>query len=85
MGCTESDVVDIKVLRLLPHKATVYIVAKGYGTPTNYDGLLIWLVRENGKWKYTGDYAAAWSDTGSADGNVFPPYRNEGGWGRYRD
>ena len=69
-----SDIYDARVIRIWPRGAVVYIVVDEHGSPPAYDGFLVTLVRSGGKWKYSGDWDIVWSDTGSAHGNVFPPY-----------
>jgi hypothetical protein len=38
------------------------------------------LVRKGSAWKFSGDYRTVWSDCGSADGNLFPPYPRGGSY-----
>lgn len=74
-----SVVCDAKVLRVLPRSALLYVVVSDK-IGTDYAGFTVRLVRSGGEWKYCGDIDCIWSDSGSAHGNVFPPYAAKGDW-----
>ncbi|MBI3945048.1 MAG: hypothetical protein HY321_03955 [Armatimonadetes bacterium] len=76
----EADVVTLKVLRRGIMRIRVYVVSpcrNGYGEP-GYVGGIVHLVKRGGRWQHEGEYGCVWSDCGSADGNIFPPYAAQG-------
>jgi hypothetical protein len=62
-----------KVLAAAGGRARVYVVVPCPG-PGNRTGLTYDFVRTPRGWRYTREWNAVWSDCGSAEGNVFPPY-----------
>jgi len=70
-----------KVLSLGPRHARLYVVSEcGESVDRNnvpiekHMGNVFPLARAAVGWRFTGDDETAWSDCGSAEGNVFPPY-----------
>lgn len=67
------------------HQARIYIVSRDELPPNSvfcesnkpclcHRGDIINLLNTSKGWKFNGDYSTVWSDCGSADGNIFPPY-----------
>lgn len=68
---------DCKVLLLTPWVASVYVVSEcSPGLPDKpYNiGLTMDLAPSSQGWHEKGEPNGIWSDGGSADGNIFPPY-----------
>lgn len=92
LGMPNVKLVKLKVLSISSAKAKIYIVSRnqlpsdvpnavfcGSDDPCIcYGGDIIYLSKISQRWKFNGDYSAVWSDCGSADGNIFPPYLSKG-------
>ncbi len=81
-----TNIASYRVLAASPVSCTVYVVTPcsltkdRHGRYVNYIGELVKVDRHRGIWKAdVNDEDAAWSDCGSADSNVFPPYADGGG------
>ena len=73
----ETDKVRaVRVLWPVWGGAHVYFVqdCKGMGTQVGRSGWTVDLVRKGGKWTIASEPDIVWSDCGSADSNIFPPY-----------
>lgn len=77
----ESQIRTIKVLRAKPGWLRVYVVTPCLKPDPGFRASTIEL-RKNGKtWGFIeGTDNCIWSDSGSADGNVFPPYPSKGSY-----
>jgi len=77
-----NEVRDIKVLSVSTDHARIYVVTPcfiDYPVPRRgWSATLLTLRRRGDSWYFEGDYETVWSDCGSADGNVFPPYASKG-------
>lgn len=87
-----GDIVSMKVLRIRPGQATVYVVTQSYRLghaelsyaesdipKFGYTADVMTFARLGNTWKFQEDsWSCVWSDFGSADGNVFPPYPSKG-------
>jgi len=73
-----DHILFFKVLSLQRGRARVYVVVPctpvGRSRTDECCGLTMVLKRTLLGWEFQGDWDAVWSDCGSADGNVFPPY-----------
>jgi len=77
MNGQPDDIQEIRVLRVWPNSATVYVIVAG----SDIDhpdrpgaGFVVRLVKSGDRWRCSGEWDVVWADGGSADGNVFPPY-----------
>lgn len=73
-----NRIVMMKVVRIWPGWARVYIIGTGSIQSRCYSGELLDFTRSQQTWRFNGHWSTVWSDCGSADGNVFPPYAAEG-------
>lgn len=68
----DATIQDLKVMSFGGGSARVLAISKsGEGT---FAADIVTLRRRGGRWVFEGDYSTVWSQTGSADGNTFPPY-----------
>lgn len=81
-----QTIVTFKVLDMSPHYADVYVVvpcklSEELNQPRKYVAYVLPLEKKSGRWMSLTDKAvmqdAVWSDCGSADGNIFPPYADK--------
>lgn len=79
---THPIIRDFKVLSISNLTASVYVVSSCQGDNRFYDpgyaGSILYFVKEDGIWRYSGKEYIIWSDCGSANGNIFPPYPCKG-------
>jgi hypothetical protein len=77
---SEPNVATLKVLSCTDLRAEVYVVTPEPPVEgqTGFEGEVITLHKRGGVWTFNGDYRTVWSDSGSADGNIFPPYPAKG-------
>ncbi|HEY3379458.1 MAG TPA: hypothetical protein VGL77_18425 [Armatimonadota bacterium] len=69
-----TDIRQLKILTISPTRATVYTVTPCLEKSAER-GVAIQLERVSGAWHYVpGTDDCIWSDSGSAQGSVFPPY-----------
>ena len=74
-----TPIASMKVLAITPWRAHVYAVTPCYEKPTGeYCAVVLTLIRRHGHWTSGGFPDAVWSDCGSADGTIFPPYAGKG-------
>ena len=73
-----DEIAMMKVIRFRPGFAKVYIVGRSSIQPQCFSGETLEFVRSGHEWRFIGSWDTVWSDCGSADGNVFPPYAAEG-------
>lgn len=73
-----TEIYSLKVLTVNQSSARVFVITlcedANNREDTQYMALIIRLKLENNEWVYHKEDNAVWSDCGSADGNVFPPY-----------
>jgi hypothetical protein len=85
-AASDSCILEFKVLRITKSSASIYVVSNCESLSGYYDsgyiGTIIYFVKGKDGWLYTGRYDTVWSDCGSANGNVFPPYRGRGEYKR---
>ena len=86
----DGQILTLKVLSINVNIAKVYVIVKRQSLlPTTFlsgDSKLepcvsahIFELRRNAeKWRYSTDLRDVWSDCGSANGNIFPPYLGKG-------
>lgn len=78
--CAEPNtpILTQRVMKITPLSANVYVSMPCVGLYPQQKGkcgLILYLHKKNGEWAFEdGDWAAVWSDCGSAEGNTFPPY-----------
>ena len=78
----DEHVRSLRVLSSRPGWRKVYVVIPCTGLESSgFSGFVIEVARANGKWGFiTGTDQCIWTDCGSADGNVFPPYPSKGSY-----
>lgn len=70
-----GPILEEHVISITRGKAVVYVV-----TPCGTSGsrrrmaTLFTFIRRDGRWAFDGDWETVWSQCGSANGNVFPPF-----------
>ena len=77
-GNSKDKYVIFRILSIAPSRVNAYVVTScegGMGTDKKNDkvGTTITLKQTSQGWEFV-EYAAVWSDCGSAEGNTFPPY-----------
>lgn len=89
IGTPNERILTLKVLSMSKYRARVYIISRGWLAPNTVfcesnkpcacsRGDIVNLFITSEGWKFEGDYSTIWSDCGSADGNIFPPYFSKG-------
>jgi hypothetical protein len=75
-----QEIVAFKVLSYQGGTAEIYVVTPcpDVEGQSGFSGDTIVLHKRDAYWKFTGEYNTVWSDCGSADGNIFPPYPSKG-------
>ncbi len=78
------DFGKIKLLKILyfdNFNSRIYIVkpCSLFGrSPSGYEGVIADLKRDTTGWHFLGEKEGVWTDCGTADSNIFPPYKSKG-------
>ncbi len=75
----EDAIRSLKVLSISHSKAVVYVVTPCMHSKSDYRACTVELMNARSRWRFReGSDRIVWSDCGSADGNIFPPYPSAG-------
>lgn len=88
----QTKILQFKILSITPTSVQVYVqTMRDALSPTSLlsgtanakdepcgTGITVELIKKKNHWQFNGNYDAVWSDCGSADGNIFPPYPAKG-------
>ncbi len=69
---TSYFLMSFKVLNINTNTARVFVICRR--TQNQYAGNIVTLTKHSNVWSFAGKYDTVWSTSGSADGNIFPPY-----------